>query len=78
MGSPARQKRPGLSFFAVFREGVGTHLSGFTGLSALPFLASGFVFLSGFALLGMKLLDIFGKFDVFKMKVSTTFSLENQ
>ena len=75
MGSPARQKRLGLSFF---KRGADTHLSGFVGLSGLPFLASGFVFLSGFVLLGVKLLDIFDKFVVFEMKVTTTFSLENQ
>lgn len=37
MGSPARQKRLGLSFFAVFKNGARTHLSGFVGLRGLSF-----------------------------------------
>lgn len=68
-------------FFLKLQVGVrvvGTHLSGFVGLSGLPFLASGFVFLSGFVLLGVKLLDVFDKFVVFEKEVTTLFSLEYQ
>ena len=76
MGSPARQKRLGLSFFALSLSGYQHPLSGFVGLSGLTKMASGYVFLSGYVLLGVKFLDIFVKFDVFENKVSTTFSLE--
>lgn len=48
------------------------------GLSELSFLASGYVFLSGYVLLGVKILDVFDKFVIFEMKVTTTFSLEYQ
>ena len=74
MGSPARQKRLGLSFF------FGLILSGYGGLSGFVHFAKNFVkWVQGsewVCVYEAKSLDIFGKFDVFKMKVSTPFSLE--
>nr|DAW76688.1 MAG TPA: hypothetical protein [Caudoviricetes sp.] len=85
MGSPARQKRLGLSFFALTHLRVLYHfftlLSGFVGLSGFAFLSkmtsSGFVVLRGRLILS-KWVANFWQLAIFKNKNGNLFSLELQ
>lgn len=74
MGSPARQKRLGLSFFCLI-------LSGFMVSGCVHFCQKWQQVVCDSEWVSdseAKLLDSFGKFDVFETEVSTTFSLELQ
>lgn len=78
MGSPARQKRLGLSFFAP--ESL-THLSGYVGLYELSFLTK-YVFKWVCPPFGaffcQNWVVSFDKFVIFETVVTTDFSLEPQ
>ena len=71
MGSPARQKRLGLSFFSPI-------VSGYVGLSGFMSYPLKWVCGSEVVVSAKKFLSKNDKFDVFEIEMTTTFSLENQ